>query len=475
MRRVSVLTWGLTLCLLAAAGCSDKPLAQAQPSYSASPTALDFGQVPVLNTHSLDVTFTNLGIAGGNLSNFRLSDPDGGIFTLPPVDPNVNVTGSGGTFVLPVSFTPQLKQDYEGTLLVDTDVMDTPLITISLKGSGSTVGTLVAMPSPLDFQVVGEGTVGLRQLTLTSVGTADLIIKGVSLGAGTDPSYSIASSTKTDGGVLIPIGSSIFLSVTCTPTDKTPPSPIGTIQIASTDPAAQPTLSVPLTAQVVTAPIAVIADPGTVAVGDTVTLDGGASYDPAGKIPLIYDWRLESVPDITSQASLSATDVPYPTLTADIAGSYQLSLGVTNSAGVASLQRAHAVLIARPAEDLYIEMIWDNTRVDMDLHFIAPGGTYGNAATDCNGMNQNPGFAVCGPDQLTGPGPETASVKSPVAGIYSIWADMYSPHGASDPTTNVTVRVFEYGILKSSISKVYTTENLPSQIATVSWPSGAVN
>ena len=77
MRRDSVLIGGLTLCLLAAAGCSDKPLAQAQPSYSASPTALDFGQVPVLNTHSLDVTFSNLGIAGGNLSNFRLSDQIG--------------------------------------------------------------------------------------------------------------------------------------------------------------------------------------------------------------------------------------------------------------------------------------------------------------------------------------------------------------------------------------------------------------
>jgi hypothetical protein len=480
MSRGSVSTAGLALGLLWATGCSTK-VSQAVPSYAEAPSSLDFGTVPVLNTKSMTVTFTNDGLAPGTLTNFRLSGgggADGGVFALGSVDSSVNLIGSGGAFTLTVNFTPPEKADYQGSLLVDTDVSSSP-ITVPLKGSGSTVAVLTATPDPLAFGVVGEGTSPILQLTLGAdpSSTADLIITGISLRPGSDPAFSFASSTNTDGGVRIPIGNSIPVSLMCNPTSQTSASPTGFVEIASTDPTKQPTFSVPMTANVVLAPIPVIADPGMVAVGDTVTLDGGASYDPAGRLPLTYDWRLESVPDISSHASLSAVDVPYPTLTADVAGSYQLSLGVTNSANVTSLNRAHAVLVAQPAQDLYVEMIWDNLLVDMDLHFLAPGGSLNDPATDCNGQNQNPtsGFAICGPDQLVGPGPEWAAVKSPSAGVYAIWGELYSTHGATDPTTNATVRVFEYGILKSSITKTFTTTMMPVEFATVTWPSGAVN
>ena len=76
------------------------------------------------------------------------------------------------------------------------------------------------------------------------------------------------------------------------------------------------------------APTARISSLTPVAVGKTVTLDGGGSFDP-DRDPLTYKWVLISQPTGSSQA-LSSTTLDKPTLTGSTAGNYVASLVVND-------------------------------------------------------------------------------------------------------------------------------------------------
>ncbi len=460
---------------LLAAACRTS-LQSAQPRLSLSAKRLDFGAVPVLNVKSLPLVLTDDGEAPLAVSSTTLTPADGpfAISGSPPA----TVQGGGGQATLTVTFTPPDEESYQGTLVLSTDDPTQPSVTVDLTGQGSTAGKLDVSPDPIDFGQVGEGNTGLQSLTLSSVGTAPLIVSSLSFGSGTDPAFSFAASTSIpDGGLVIPNvapQNTVAIPLRFSPTSATAATAQGSVVIVSTDPS-RPELSVPVTGERILAPICAIADPGTVAVGSLVTLDGSGSRDPGGNTPLTYAWTMTAKP-AGSAAVLTNTDGPHPQLVADQAGGYGFSLDVTNALGVEDLSPCTATLSARPADDLYVEMIWDNLPVDMDLHFLGPGGTLDSPALDCNGNNQNPsGFAAtCSDDHLTGPGPEWAEDANPAAGTYTIAVVYYSSHGVANPTTNVTVRVYEFGIVKAQLTQQLTTEKQVWEVATIDWPAGTV-
>ena len=82
------------------------------------------------------------------------------------------------------------------------------------------------------------------------------------------------------------------------------------------------------TAEQNAAPVANAGSNQNVSVNTTVTLDGSFSSD-ANRDPLIYTWKLESIPS-GSSATLSSTSAVRPTFTADKAGSYVASLSVSD-------------------------------------------------------------------------------------------------------------------------------------------------
>ena len=92
--------------------------------------------------------------------------------------------------------------------------------------------------------------------------------------------------------------------------------------------------SVPDTVTVTTSNLPPIADAGSdqsvVQVGSIIQLDGSASYDEDGHIPLTYTWSILEKP-ATSNATLSDTHSPTPRLTADANGDYQFQLVVRDS------------------------------------------------------------------------------------------------------------------------------------------------
>ncbi len=81
------------------------------------------------------------------------------------------------------------------------------------------------------------------------------------------------------------------------------------------------------------APIADAGPDAEVSPGDGATLDGSASSDPGGLVPLVYKWTLVSYPQ-GSSAQMSALDTVHPVLSTDVAGEYALDLTVQNSDGL---------------------------------------------------------------------------------------------------------------------------------------------
>jgi PQQ-like domain/PKD domain len=89
-------------------------------------------------------------------------------------------------------------------------------------------------------------------------------------------------------------------------------------------------------AVVVTLPIANAGLNQTVQAGTLVTLNGSASSDPSGQLPLTYAWSFVSQP-AGSTATLSNPAIVNPTFTPDALGNYVIQLVVTDAAGLSSV------------------------------------------------------------------------------------------------------------------------------------------
>ena len=122
---------------------------------------------------------------------------------------------------------------------------------------------------------------------------------------------------------------------------------------------------------------------------ESATWIGEDSYDPDGGSIVDYSWTLVSIPGgstVTMPPGNEANRLPF---TPDMAGDYAGQLVVTNDSGLES-DPCEVTLSSTPAENLWVEMYWEFPNDDMDLHLVAPGGTYNNLVTDCYYANCTP-------------------------------------------------------------------------------------
>jgi hypothetical protein len=165
-------------------------------------------------------------------------------------------------------------------------------------------------------------------------------------------------------------------------------------------------------------PIANAGPNQTAEVGTVVTLDGSASSDPAGQLPLTYSWSLVSKPSL-STATLSDPKIVNPTFTPDAVGDYLIQLIVTDAAGLSSapatmtVSTVDAPPVANAGPDQTITAIGTVVQLNGSQSY-SPGGlpiTYQwSTLSKPAGSNAT----------LTGPTTATPSFVADVGGDYSI-------------------------------------------------------
>ncbi|MBI5543975.1 MAG: choice-of-anchor D domain-containing protein [Deltaproteobacteria bacterium] len=462
------------LAVFALAACSDPATVRTEPKLELAPQSLDFGEVPVLNVVTRTLELKNVGRAPLTVESVQVQEA-GVPFAVVSASQSVGA-GEAGSAV--VAFTPGKLAPYSATLAVTTDDLEQPVVLVPLTGQGSTVAKVEADPA-LDFGVVCEGAEAVKSLRLRSIGTAALIVEEIRLAEGTSPEFRFVSSTKTP--VTVPPGGELSLTLRVSAATSSADRLLGAVLVTGTDPDHR-TISIPLSAQVNRAPVAAIGEPANAAPGATVQLDGSGSSDLDGNLPLAYEWSLKSSP-LGSRSQPTPLDQAATELTLDLPGQYRVALQVTDTQGCRSLPFYQEV-IATPAQQLVVELVWNSLDPDLDLHMVPSGSAFfgpedcfykdGHERPDWGVKGDASDDPVLGRDALTGYGPELIEYATPAPGRYEVMVHYFNDHHSDRPSSLATVRVYEFGVVKAEVSRTVSAEGREWRVLSIDWPSGAI-
>lgn len=185
-----------------------------------------------------------------------------------------------------------------------------------------------------------------------------------------------------------------------------------------------------------------------------VVLDGSLSYDPDDELATLqYMWSLDSQPD-GAVVEFDATETATPLFSANVLGEYVFSLVVTDADGLVS-EPAYAMVSVTPFEHLIVNLTWDVSNLDLDLHLLNPTGTYYSEG-DCYFGNPEPDWGVVG-DQTDNPqlllddegweAQESIELLRPEEDIYTILIHHYNQRDAEMPFTTPHLRITGEGVL----------------------------
>ncbi|MDF1564551.1 MAG: choice-of-anchor D domain-containing protein [Deltaproteobacteria bacterium] len=458
-----------------ALACGPDDLGRVRPDLLIEVDRLDFGRLPVLNVGEQVLVVKNRGQAGLEITSLEIGGDDAAFYWVEAQPAEAIPFGNEDEIV--VRFRPEEERSYTATLTVATNDETEGTAVITLFGVGDTIAAIEVEPAAIHFGLVGEGLTAVEGFEIRSVGSAPLIVESVELVEGSSIAFIPVGSW---GSGTLAAGASIPLSVGFSPSPERPGT-TGTIRITSTDPLNR-TVEVSLEGEVNHAPTPSCSGEELLgAPGDVITLDGSASSDPDGHEPVTYQWQVEQRP-VNSNTDLSDTTGPTTSLELDVPGLWEVGLCVTDALGVPSLDCCRTKIRSVPAEKLYVELVWNHPQTDFDLHFLETGASVGSPG-DCYWGNPNPDFGVAGDpaddpylsrDDLAGFGPEIVTFPDPGPGTYAIVVDFVKDNGAANPSSDVTLRVYEYGIIAAEFTRTMVTDQVLWQVGEVAWPGGEV-
>jgi uncharacterized protein YfaP (DUF2135 family) len=436
------------------AGCSgggstDKySFTSLEPEAFITPTAIDFGDVIVPYTAESSFRVQNVGRSDLALYEIYLTSDDGRVFS-------VDFAGTEAEPVLlevdeqldvPVTFAPDIYEDFTGSLVVISDDPETPQTYIPLSGSGvdGPVPDLSADPGALDFGLVEIGTSANLQLDFVNEGGGDILVESATLTG----SSAFDISLDLTGETIYGFEAKTSL-VTYTPTNDAGDN--ATLTLLTNDPT-NPELTVFMLGNGggdFQYPDAEIDCPDRVNPPTAVSLDGRASTDPMNPSgELLYEWTVLATPDGSSTTDVIDPGKAFTTLFADLAGSYTVQLVVENEVGLRS-EPDVCQFDAIPPKNLHIELIWDTGDSDLDLHLIQGGYELFQMPGDCTYCNPSPAWEGGDPtlalDDRTGYGPENINIDAPADGDYDVWVHYFDDKGGG--ASIATVRVWMNGEL----------------------------
>ncbi|MFP2928046.1 choice-of-anchor D domain-containing protein [Pyxidicoccus sp. 3LG] len=466
------------LCLAVAACGGDGASRPVLPRWVAPEPTLDFGPVPALNERTVTLPLVNAGRASLRVLGVSVREAESP-FRVVSAPEEVIAQGEAS---IQLAFVPPREAAYTATLELRTDDPEHGTAEVSLKGEGRTAAFLELDTGQLDFGRVAEGGAAVRAVTVRSRGSAPLVLESLTLTSELPATFELVGSTRTPA--VLDVGREVSLSVRyAVPVGAVPEVASGTLRLRTTDPDHRE-VTVSLRGGVNRAPVPVVAQPGASAPGREVVLDGTGSEDPDGDAPLTYQWVLRERP-VGAQPSIENAGSASTVLRLDpvVPGAYEVELHVTDAAGARSLQPATARVVAVPAQQLLVEVSWNNAVTDLDLHVLqGTGAVLGVAPDDCHYANPRPDWGGAGPqddpellrDRLTGYGPEVFGYESPAPGAYRVAVVLGRENGAVDPRSEATVRVYDRGVLKGEYRHTLAKQGDVWTVADVQWPSGIV-
>jgi len=432
----------LAAALLAAGSfcaCSEDTFESIPPDiliYESNPSKemqkLDFGSVPekipfkktffVKNKieHAMELTFklTLLDSSGKPAS--------GGIVTFSPAEDTVK---GGEALPVTATFTPPTAQQYNFKMHVETNARTASKksFDIPVSGSGMTpkiiieTGDDVPDDSVLNFGDVYYGASLPKEATVRNDGTGALTISSVAA-SNTGEAFRILDPTlpTPDNPIKIEPKKSVLFTVVFSPTAIQAFE--GTFTLNNDD-ATNPAATITVRGNGVPPPengppVAAIACPEggiMLPVPGEVELDGTGSTDKDGDI-LTYKWSLKE--DMAPEGSDYCFDCNRGQLThhkesnkdkpkffGDLVGDYAVQLIVNDGRNHDSDPPAECIIHGYAAQQLHIELLWDNPVTDVDLHLVnfSDGIVFNPAETgglftcpcDCNtNRNRNPDWGI---------------------------------------------------------------------------------
>jgi len=218
-------------------------------------------------------------------------------------------------------------------------------------------------------------------------------------------------------------------------------------------------------------------------ISGSATWEGSESYDPNGLEIVDYDWTLVALPS-GSTSTMPSGEARRTPFVPDMAGNYVGELVVINENGDES-EPCGVTLEAEPGEALWVEMFWESSGDDMDLHLLAPGGVL-QTGTDCYYANcaYSPldwgvsGSSLDDPmldlDDISGTGPENINIDEPQDEIYTVVVHDY-PGSSFTPGNMVTINIYLDGSLEWTDSRLITGEDTYTNFAEIDAAAGTVS
>ena len=213
------------------------------------------------------------------------------------------------------------------------------------------------------------------------------------------------------------------------------------------------------------------------------TFDGSNSYDTSGNTIVSYYWELVEQPEGSAALLPFNSGIYISDFYADLAGEYVGELTVMNELGLSDSCRVS--LEAIPSQNLWVEMFWQHSGDDMDLHLLAPSGIL-ETNSDCYYANcawvgldwglmgvteDNPRLDI---DDIPGAGPENINIYAPQTdGVYTVYVHDYPGSVYSGPN-DVTINIYLNGSLVWSDTRPIYIENSYTPFALIDWSTQTV-
>ncbi len=148
------------------------------PTISADPTPLDFGEVIINRSRVTTLTISNGGAAALNVQNIVVGGANPTAFTIPTLTYPITIAW-GNSVEVDVTFSPTSEMAYAANLTISSNDPVTPALVVNMTGNGILPGEteFEISTTTLNFGNVSRGAQRDMILTISNVGAgADLVI-----------------------------------------------------------------------------------------------------------------------------------------------------------------------------------------------------------------------------------------------------------------------------------------------------------